>query len=113
MSRSSQPDLFVKQADLFGPPPPQSYVPTLEKVRSEVNKVLDKARLAREMPWTEKEVRFWKTVLPQMTNWLPAEEAAQVRAAFAEEISRLEAAPVGESTRVSAEPQRRKKPASR
>jgi hypothetical protein len=23
------------------------------------------------MPWTAKEVAFWKTVFPQMTNWLP------------------------------------------
>ena len=98
MSRSSQPDLFGTQADLLGPPPKQSYTPSLATVRAEVNKVLEKARIAREMPWTAKEVAFWKTVFPQMTNWLPAEEAEQLRSAFMEEICRLEAASVGAST---------------
>jgi hypothetical protein len=106
MSRSSQTDLFGMQADLFGPPPKQSYA--LATVRAEVNKVLEKARIAREMPWTPKEVAFWKTVFPQMTNWLPDEEAAQLRAAFMEEICRLEAAPAGNSTRIAAASQRRK-----
>ena len=92
MSRSGQPDLFGTQIDLFGPPPPQSYAPSLATVRAEVNKVLEKARIAKDMPWTAKEVAFWKTVFPQMTNWLPPEEAAQLRFAFNEELERLEAA---------------------
>lgn len=102
MSRSSHPDLFATQSDLLGPPPKQSYAPSLATVRAEVNKVLEKARIAREMPWTAKEVAFWKTVFPQMTNWLPAEEAEQLRSAFMEEICRLEAASVGDSTHVHA-----------
>lgn len=112
MSRSNQADLFGTQDDLFGPPPKQSYAPSLATVRAEVNKVLEKARLAKEMPWTAKEITFWKTVFPQMTNWLPAEEAKQLRAAFTEEISRLEAASVGDSARVPAASQRRKRSAA-
>ena len=112
MSRSNQTDLFGTQADLFGPPPKQSYVPSLAKVRAEVNKVLEKARIAKDMPWTAKEVAFWKTAFPQMTNWLPEEEAAQVRSAFWEEINRLEAALIGDATRVPAASQRKKKSAS-
>jgi hypothetical protein len=112
MSRSKQGDLFGKQPDLFGPPPPQSYEPSLAKVRAEVSKVLDKARIAKDMPWTDKEVRFWKTVFPQMTNWLPEAEREQARAAFWEEISRLEAA-AGEAASVPAAPQRKAKAASR
>ncbi|OYW53798.1 MAG: hypothetical protein B7Y80_16025 [Hyphomicrobium sp. 32-62-53] len=92
MTHPTQADLFGTEADHLGPPPPKSYAPSLEKVRAEVNKVLEKARIAKDMPWTAKEVAFWKTVFPQMCNWLPEEEAAQTRAAFAEEISRLEAA---------------------
>jgi hypothetical protein len=113
MSRNNQTDLFGKQLDLFGPPPPQSYAPSLATVRAEVNKVLDKARIAKDMPWTEKEVRFWKTVFPQMTNWLPEEERERARAAFWEEIGRLEAAQVEEPAGVSAAPQRKTKSASR
>ena len=112
MSRSSQPDLFGTQADLFGPPPPKSYAPSLATVRAEVNKVLEKARIAKDMPWTAKEVAFWKTVFPQMTNWLPEQEREQVRAAFWEEINRLEAASVGNSTGAPAASKRKKKSAS-
>jgi hypothetical protein len=108
MSRSTQTDLFGTQADLFGPPPKQSYAPSLEKVRTEVNKVLDKARIAKDMPWTAKEVAFWKTVFPQMCNWLPEDEAAQARQAFTEEICRLEAGRLGETNRVPAMSQRKK-----
>jgi hypothetical protein len=35
---------------------------------------------------------YWRTVFPQMTNWLPAEEAAELRRAFRAELARLEAA---------------------
>lgn len=93
MTRPTQADLFGTEADQLGPPPPKSYAPSPEKVRAEVNKVLEKARIAKDMPWTAKEVAFWKTVFPQMCNWLPEEEAAQTRAAFWEEIKRLEATP--------------------
>jgi hypothetical protein len=112
MSRNDQADLFGTQSDLFGPPPKQSYAPSLATVRAEVNKVLEKARIAKDMPWTAKEVAFWKTVFPQMTNWLPEEERERVRAAFWEEINRLEAALVCEPTRDRAAPQRKQKPAS-
>jgi hypothetical protein len=90
MSRYSQTDLFGTQTDLLGPPPKQFHAPSLATVRAEVNRVLEKARLAKENPWTAKEVAFWKTVFPQMTKWLPEEEAAQLRHAFMEEICRLE-----------------------
>jgi len=112
MTRSTQPDLFGTQPDLFGPPPKQSYVPSLEKVRAEVNKVLDKARIARDMPWTPKEVAFWKTVFPQMTNWLPEGEREQARAAFWEEITRLEAGAAADKTGAPAPSRRKKKSAS-
>ncbi len=92
MPRTDQPDLFSTQPDLFGPPPPPSYRPSLELVRAEVNKVLDIARSAEILPWKPKEVAYWKTVFPQMTNWLPEEEAAQLRFAFMEELRRLKAA---------------------
>ena len=92
MSRNGQPDLFNGQADLFGAPPRPSYAPSLELVRAEVNTVLETARSAKVMPWKPKDVAFWKIVFPQMTNWLPDEEAAQLRFEFMEELRRLEAA---------------------
>ena len=112
MSCRATTDLFGKQADMFGPPPPVSYAPTLAKVRAEVNKVLEQARIAKDNPWTAKEVAFWKTVFPQMTNWLPAEEATQLRSAFKDEMDRFEAASIGDPTRVTTASQLRKRSAS-
>lgn len=107
MSRNSQPDLFGTQGDMFGPPPQQSYAPSLATVRAEIKKVLDKAQIAKDMPWTPKEVAFWKTVFPQMTRWLPEEEGAKLRAAFMFEITRMEAPQV-----IAAPASRRRKTAA-
>ena len=44
------------------------------------------------MPWDKKRVVLYRTIFPQMTNWLPEEEGAQLRLAFQEELARLNAA---------------------
>ncbi len=41
------------------------------------------------MPWSERDARMWQTVFPNMANWLPHDEAEQLRAAFAREMERL------------------------
>ena len=41
------------------------------------------------MPWNEKDCRFYKKIFPQMTNWLPEDEAAQLRFEFETELARL------------------------
>jgi hypothetical protein len=41
------------------------------------------------MPLTSKQLTFWTTVVPQMSNWLPAEERAVVCAEFEAQIERL------------------------
>jgi hypothetical protein len=104
----------VNQRDLFGAETEstsvKSYAPSAATVRAEVNKILDTARTAKEMPWSPKEVAFWKTVIPQMTNWLPEDEAEKLRAAFLEEICRLETVAVREAG-PSEVTQRKKRPA--
>lgn len=35
---------------------------------------------------------MWQTVFPQMANWLPEDEANQLRSEFAQEIERLKPA---------------------
>lgn len=60
--------------------------------RARLSAVLSAARAARTMPWPEREARMWQTVFPQMTNWLPDDEAEQLRLEFAREIERLKAA---------------------
>jgi hypothetical protein len=89
------------QLDLFGESQPE--VPSVErtavvyradpdKVRAELLGVLAKARAAQTFPWDARRTLYWRTVFPQMTNWLPDEEAAQLRFEFETEIRRLDAA---------------------
>ena len=63
-----------------------------EKVRRELHAILAQARAAQTMPWDSQRVGLYRTIFPQMTNWLPEEEAAQLRFEFAAEMARLEAA---------------------
>ena len=83
----------INQTDLFGddtPTPEYRAVP--DKVRAELHKILAEARAARKLPWEPKTVLLYRTIFPQMTNWLPDEEGAQLRFEFEAEIKRLEAA---------------------
>jgi hypothetical protein len=88
------------QDDLFGPDPqgslftdeaaPASYRPDPEKVRAKILAIITEARTAETLPWDAQRLRFYRTVVPQMSLWLPEEEAAQLRFAFDEEVKRLE-----------------------
>ncbi len=62
------------------------------KVRRRLDDILGEARAAREMPWPRDELRYWQTVFPQMSRWLPQEEAAQLCLEFETELKRLRAA---------------------
>lgn len=48
--------------------------------------------MAQRLPWEPRTVLLYRTIFPQMTNWLPDEEGAQLRFEFETEIRRLEAA---------------------
>jgi hypothetical protein len=50
------------------------------------------ARAASVMPWPERDARMWQVVFPQMADWLPDDEATQLRFEFMQEIERLRAA---------------------
>ncbi len=95
---SDQTDLFghvQPQLSLFGQgenrlrAPVRSYLPDPEKVRQRMLAVLEKARTAEKMPWSEKDARMWQTIFPNMANWLPEDEANQLRLKFAREMERL------------------------
>ena len=90
-----------EQLDLFGESEPE--LPGLEgtaavyradpnEVRAELLAVLAQARAAQSFPWDARRTLYWRTVFQQMTNWLPEDEAAQLRFEFETEIRRLEAA---------------------
>lgn len=89
-----QRDLFGnEQADQSGDDfETPEYHADPDKVREELNKILAEARTAQTMPWDAKRTALYRTIFPQMTNWLPDEEGAQLRFEFETEIARLEAA---------------------
>jgi hypothetical protein len=91
-------DLFghgPAQGSLFGAgedrlqSPAQRSTPDPEKVRRRLRSLLDKARSAETMPWSERNARMWQIVFPNMANWLPEAEAEQLRFEFAREMERL------------------------
>jgi hypothetical protein len=94
MSRSPHPDLFVaeSQSDLFGAEAAPAYRPNADKVRARLHKILGEARAAQTSPWEPTRVSLYRTIFPQMTLWLPEDEAAQLRFEFETELARLETA---------------------
>jgi hypothetical protein len=93
MSRHDQLDLFGEnQLELPGVETAAVYRADPNEVRAELLRVLTQARAARSFPWDARRTLYWRTVFPQMTNWLPDAEAAQLRFEFETEIRRLEAA---------------------
>jgi hypothetical protein len=94
MSRPDDPDFFEEetQPDLFGAEPVPAYRPDPDRVRARLHKILAEARAAEKFPWGPGRVSLYRTIFPQMTDWLPEEEAAQLRFAFDSEMERLERA---------------------
>jgi hypothetical protein len=72
--------------------PRQRTVPDPEVVRLRLKSLLEKARSAATMPWSERDAQMWQTVFPNMAKWLPPEEGEQLCFEFAREMARLEAA---------------------
>ena len=93
MSRHDQLDLFGEnQPDLPGVERTAVYRADPDEVRAELLRVLAQARAAQSFPWDARRTLYWRTVFPQMTNWLPDAEAEQLRFEFETEIRRLDAA---------------------
>lgn len=94
MASSRQGDLFGddQQDDLFDDRPTPVYRADPDQVRADLHKILAEARAAKTMPWEPRRVSLYRTIFPQMTNWLPEEEATQLCFEFETELARLEAA---------------------
>jgi hypothetical protein len=95
MARNDQPDLFgaEEQTELFDEnAAPPAYRADPDKVRARLHKILAEARAAQKLPWEPARVLLYRTIFPQMTNWLPEEEGAQLRFEFESEMARLKAA---------------------
>lgn len=87
-----------RQGSLFGAgddrmqPPRPSTLPDPDDVRRRLKALLEKARAADKMPWSERDARMWQTVFPNMAKWLPEDERAQLCFEFAQELERLKRA---------------------
>jgi len=94
MSRDDQSDLFVteSQPDLFGAEAAPTYRPDPDKVRARLHRILAEARAAETLPWEPARLSLYRTIFPQMTLWLPEDEATQLCFAFDAEMERLKAA---------------------
>ena len=91
--RNGQSDLFAADSDQFDDDAPTPvFRADPDEVRAELYKILAEARAAKTLPWEPKQVSLYKTIFPQMTNWLPDDEAAQLRFDFESELARLNAA---------------------
>lgn len=89
----SRPDLFGEpQPDLFGAEPaPVAYRPDPDRVRRRLERIMGQAREAATPPWEPTQLSLYRTIVPQMTLWLPDDEAAEWRAAWEVELARLTA----------------------
>lgn len=82
------------QGSLFGegrmaPPSRSSSTPDIQSIRKRLNGLLDTLRAAGVMPLSDRDARTWRTVVPNMTKWLPEDEANAIREAFDQEMRRL------------------------
>jgi hypothetical protein len=94
VAHDKQLDLFSEEAPLDEDSPTPEYRadPDPDSVRAELHKILAEARSAPKLPWEPSKVLLYRTIFPQMTNWLPDEEGALLRLEFETEIKRLQAA---------------------
>lgn len=98
---ADQGDLFghaPAQGSLFGAgdkrllAPSRHTLPDPEVIRRRLGALLEKARAAETMPWSERDARMWQIVFPNMAKWLPEDEAEPLRLEFAREMERLRTA---------------------
>jgi hypothetical protein len=93
MTSNGQPDLFARdpQSKLFDEEvETPNYRPDPDKVRARLHLILAETRAAQSLPWGR--ASLYRTIFPQMTLWLPEDEAAQLRFEFEVEMERLKAA---------------------
>ncbi|RWH90679.1 MAG: hypothetical protein EOR51_10870 [Mesorhizobium sp.] len=99
---TNETDLFGNspaQGSLFGSgddrmqAPRHRTTPDPDTIRVRLKALIEKARSADRMPWSEQDVCMWQTVFPNMAKWLPDDEANQLRFEFAQEIERLNKSP--------------------
>ena len=81
------------QGNLFGEdgmaPPARSSHPDLQAIRKRLDQLLETLRASETMPLSDRDLRMWQTVEPNITRWLPDDEAEAIRIQFTYEMERL------------------------
>ncbi len=91
MTAARQGDLFGSESADEDAETPE-YHADPEKVREELHRILAEMRAATSLPWEPAKERLYRTIFPQMTNWLPDDEGVQLRFEFDTEMARLKVA---------------------
>ncbi len=83
MAPSSVPQrsLFADSSDGLKIPTPKP-----EDIRHRLLGTLRLLREAETFPWSPRELRTWRIIFPQMTDWLPNDEAKDLKDAFVRAI---------------------------
>lgn len=79
----------MEQLNLFAAGPAPAWQPDPDKVRARLARILAEARAADVMPWEPARLSLYRTIVPDMTRWLPEDEGARWRAEFSAELTRL------------------------
>ncbi len=70
----------MNQLELFVEPVAEiSTVPTVESVRRRLEAILAPMRAGA---FSDRDLARWRVIVPQMTNWLPTDEAEAARTEF-------------------------------
>jgi hypothetical protein len=66
-------------------------VPSVELVRAKMIDLIDQLKQADSLPWNERNATINEIIFPQMSKWLPEDEAADLVTEFSKELARLKA----------------------
>lgn len=79
-----------EQGDLFGPVPAPAHRPDPELVRRRIDRILAQLRAEDSVRgWVHGRASLLRIVFPQLTGWLPEDEAIRFDAEFEAEMVRL------------------------
>lgn len=79
----------MEQLNLFATPSAPAWRPDPDKVRARLTRILNEARAAEVMPWEPAQLSLYRTIVPDMTRWLPEDEGRRWLADFEGELARL------------------------
>ena len=80
----------MTQFALFDEAPSQPVKSKPDAARARLEGLLAELESAEVMPWSDADLRRWSTVFPQVSKWLPADEAAQLTKRFERHLARLQ-----------------------